>query len=164
MKDTDDRLEELCAKLTPRRTEAELRGQILDAVGGELDAGETRRRWRRIGMAVVAAALSAVLLNVWMARRGDARLADFYGPAPTPATVREVVEAVESVTDVATARWFEQRLTAAWRSRRAARGPTTTDPLQAIHGTGTPKGGQDDEMDRRHHRDGDRDRSGCQRD
>jgi hypothetical protein len=111
MTDDPDRLP---GPLTPRGAPAELRARTLAAVTGALAA--RRNRWRRRRTwAVAAGLLLAVALNGWVSRRGEARLAELYGPEPTPAAVADLARSIESAADADTARWVAGRLTPARR-------------------------------------------------
>ena len=41
-------------------------------------------------------------------------MAELYGPMPLPASVREIAQTVESITDKQTAQWLKQRFAAAY--------------------------------------------------
>lgn len=116
----DDHAEQRLRRVTPRGAGPELRGQVLAAVGRELAADRVGPWGRRLGLAVAASLLLGVVLNVWVNKASDRRLARLYGPPPVPRQIAEVAEAVASVTDAETGRRIEQQLVAAWRSRAAA--------------------------------------------
>jgi hypothetical protein len=116
---SDEHVEERLCRLTPRRAEPELREQVLAAVGRGLSADLMSRWERRLGLAVAASILLAIVLNVWANKATDRRLARLYGPRPVPRQIAEIAQAVQSVTDVQTGRRIEQQLAAVWRSRQA---------------------------------------------
>jgi hypothetical protein len=120
MNDDHRDMEQRFGQLTPRRAGAELRGQVLDAVAGELGQAAARRRQRRAAMVVAASIVLGIVLNVWVGSATDRRLARLYGPTPVPKPIADVTEAVASVTDAETARQVQQRLLAAWQSQRTA--------------------------------------------
>ena len=113
----NDDAERLLQEVTPRGARAELRGQVLDAVGAELATRPAGRFQRRAARAVAASVLISVVLNVWLVTSSNRRRAALYGPAPIPRPIAEVCQAVESVTDVQTGRQIQEQLVAAWRAR-----------------------------------------------
>jgi hypothetical protein len=105
--------EPLLEQLTPRGGPADLRARVLDRIGKELEAGSGRGWQRWCGLAVAAGLVVGSILNVWICSRQERRLAKLYGPTPIPAAIREIAQAVESITDKQTAQWLEQRFAAA---------------------------------------------------
>ena len=115
-----NQVEQRLRGLTPRGTDPGLRGRVLAAVGRELAADRVSPWGRRLGLAVAASLLLGVVLNVWVNKASDRRLARLYGPPPVPRQIAEVAEAVASVTDAEIGSRMEQQLVAVWRSRAAA--------------------------------------------
>ena len=109
--------EQVLGRLTPRGPAVDLRQQVLGAVDAELAVTASPRWTGRCALAVVATLLFAALLNVWVSRSADRRLAQLYGPRPVPRQIAEIVAAVESVTDAETGQWMQERLLAARASR-----------------------------------------------
>jgi hypothetical protein len=140
-----DDVERFLQEVTPRGAGPELRGQVLDAVGGELAKRPAGRWERRTARAVAASVLITVVLNVWLVTSSNRRRAALYGPAPVPRPIAEVCQAVESVTDVATGRQIQAQLLAAWRSR-PARPPQSVCTIDGIeHDSGMIEKGWHDE-------------------
>ena len=157
-----NQVEQRLRGLTPRGTEPELRGQVLAAVGREL-AADRVSRWRRSpGLAVAASLLLGVVLNVWVNKASDRRLARLYGPPPVPRQIAEVAEAVASVTDAETGRQVRQQLLTVWRSRPVAPVQSICSSQQILDELESTRKEQRHEspQDRRR---GDRDTSDCQR-
>ncbi len=126
-----DRVDEMLDRLTPRGPDATLRDRVLAAVEQELAGTDTaatrpavsRRRSRegRLLAATAAAVALAVGLNFAVAARDDALEARLFGPAPTPRSIAEIVDAVESVTDRETAQRVRQQLIAAQPAQRSGK-------------------------------------------
>ena len=165
---TIDDVERMLGRPTPVGAGPEIRRQVLGVVTRELADRRAARLDHRCMLAVAASVVAAALLNVWVAKAEDARQARMYGPQPVPTAIVEVAQAVASVTDAETGRWYQEQLLAAYRSRRTTV-PTSVCSVELItseierkdrrHET-TEKNLQVD-PDRR--RDTDRDTSGCQR-
>lgn len=121
-----DRVDEVLGRLTPRGPDASLRDRVLAAVEEELAGTDIaamravsrhRSREGRLLAATAAAVALAVGLNFAVAARDDALEARLFGPAPTPRSIAEIVDAVESVTDRETAQRVRQQLIAAQPER-----------------------------------------------
>lgn len=122
-----DRVDEILSRLSPRGPDTSLRDRVLDVVDEELvrdtstmrpAASQRRSREGRLLAATAAAVVLAVGLNFAVAARNDALEARLFGPAPTPRSIAEIVDAVESVTDRETAHRVRQQLIAARSTER----------------------------------------------
>ena len=166
--DTSDDVEQMLLRLTPVGAGPQVRRQVLGGVNRELADRRAARLDHRCLLAVAASVGLAAMLNLWVAKADDARQARIYGPERVPTPIAEVAQAVASVTDAQTGRWFQERLLEAHRSRRTAT-PASVCSVQLITSEMQRK-------DRRHEtaeenlkvdpdrgRDTDRDTSGCQR-
>jgi hypothetical protein len=95
-------------QLTPRGAFPDVRARVLAMVNEELRAS-ARVPWGRwCGSAIAAGLVIGIALNGWVSWRQEERLTRLYGPPVIPASVAEIAQVVESVTDKPTARWFEQ--------------------------------------------------------
>jgi hypothetical protein len=114
-----DDVERLFHDLTPRGAPPELRERVLKAVAQELsnDIVSPWERWT--GGLVAAAVLLGVVLNVWVVKTSEHRLADLAGPHLPPKSVAEMVAIAQSVAGSHTAEWLQQQLSIAWSARPA---------------------------------------------
>ena len=122
----NDDMEQRLAQLTPRGLRPELRGQVLAAVGTELQtargdsttAAPTTSPWaRRCALAVAASLLVGIAMNIWANEASKRHLARLFGPPPVSKQAMELAKDVERITDAQTGRWVFQRLTAPRESR-----------------------------------------------
>ena len=105
-----DEIEGRLRQVTPRGAPPELRPRVLAALADELGSVAPPRRSPRPGLAVAAALLFSLALNVLVTHTLDRRLAVVLGPPPVPRQAAEIAAEIASVTDPATGRWAYERL------------------------------------------------------
>jgi hypothetical protein len=98
-----DELPEIFDRLKPQPAPPELRPRVLAAVERELTRRKKPRWERAFELGVAASLLVGVGLNVWQWRGDGHRQASVHGPLPAAAR-EELVDAVASITDEATAK------------------------------------------------------------
>ncbi|MEN6497849.1 MAG: hypothetical protein ABFD16_26420 [Thermoguttaceae bacterium] len=116
-----DEIQSLLAPLTPRGAEPELRTRVLAAVAEELQTPQ-RGLWPRAALAVAAAIVVALGLNLWLDHRAEQRLAELFGPPPASKRATEVARMVAEAAGAPAGRWVYERLT--------ARPNTSSDPAK----------------------------------
>jgi hypothetical protein len=117
-------VEQALQRMTPRGAPARLRREVLQAIDRQL-SGRPAASVRRVAWLAVAATLVLGLwLNHWASQVHQARMVVLFGPEPLPASVAELVGAVQSVTDAETGRWMTERLLA---GRRRSVKPSEVD-------------------------------------
>jgi hypothetical protein len=171
-----DSVGDMLDRLTPRGPDADLRRRVLEVVAEELVQPQiaacrpiaVRRKTRegRLLAATAAAIALALALNFAVAARNDALQLRLLGPAPTPRSITEVVQAVESVTDRETAEGVRRQLIAAQPSEQRGTETIIRHYERLLHELADTQGRtrhEDREMDR--HRAGllDRDTSRLER-
>jgi hypothetical protein len=127
---------------------------------------------RRAAIAVAAALVMGIAVNVAVDWRAEQRMAQLVGPAPVPRQIRELARDVEQVADAQTAKWVVQQFSrrpppanepAAYLAYAELLRRISDDTFINVRDTHeTPK--KAPEMDRDHLRGIDRDRSDWQRD
>jgi len=110
---TNDDLEQLLGRLTPRGVRPELRPRVLAAVASQWEAEAASPWLRRSALAVAASLLLGIAMNVWASRAAERRLAQLFGPPPVSKQAMELAKAVEEITDAKTAQWVYQQFAAA---------------------------------------------------
>jgi hypothetical protein len=66
---------------------------------------------RRAAMAVAAALLLGIVLNVWASKASERRLAQIFGPPPIAKGAMEIAKDIEKISDAETGQWVYRRLT-----------------------------------------------------
>ncbi len=107
-----DEIEGRLRQVTPRGAPPELRPRVLAAVADAFDSVAPPRRSRGPGLAVAAALLFSLALNVLVTATLDRRLAVVLGPPLVSRQAAEIAADIASVTDPATGRWAYERLAA----------------------------------------------------
>jgi len=75
---------------------------------------------RRAAMAVAASLLLGIVLNVWVSKASERRLAQLFGPPPISKGAIEIAKTVETITDAETGQWVYRQFTMPRRAGDAA--------------------------------------------
>lgn len=127
-----DELPEIFDHLKPQPAPPELRPRVLAAVERELIRRKKPRWERALELGVAASLVIGVGWNVLQWRADERWQSGVYGSLPAAAGQQDLVDAVASVTDEATARMLVDRLVSARLRRGTPNHPMADDTNDSL--------------------------------